>query len=129
MQKGVPPVRVKILIAALAMFLGACAGSGLGTDTLNATKATLDFYGDVVQPGIIAFGRTPTCPQPTPVICKNPETWATIQATDARVTASIVAARAALNGSVPNAGQAAAAVREINGSIPIVTNAGVRLPQ
>jgi len=107
--------------------LASCAGDGLQTDALNATRATLQFYGEVVQPGIITFGMIPTCPQPAGALCKDPATWARIQATDAQVTASIVAARAALNGTVQNSGQAASAIAAINGSLVVYSGAGVKL--
>lgn len=117
----------RILIAAAAFALAGCAGDGLQTDALNATRATLAFYGDVVQPGIITFGMIPTCPQPAGSLCKDPAAWARIQMTDATVTASIVAARNALNGSVPNSGQAASAISAINNALVVYSGAGVNL--
>lgn len=125
-------LRSLLIAVAFAPLLSGCAllaQTGLEDDALNATNATLRFYGDVVQPGVITFGRIPTCPQPVVALCKDPATWTRIQATDATVTAAIVRARAALNGSVPNSGQAAAAVSAINNSLVVYSGAGVKLAQ
>ena len=119
-------MKLRLAIIGAALLLASCAGS-LQSDALNATRATLQFYGEVVQPGIITFGMIPTCPQPAGALCKDPATWARIQATDAQVTASIVAARAALNGTVQNSGQAASAIAAINGSLVVYSGAGVKL--
>lgn len=79
--------------------------------SLNATRTTLTAYYDVAQPALLIYGRLPACPQV--VLCKNGLAFTKMQATDKAVVASIVAARAVIDGNLPDAGQIAAAVKAI----------------
>ena len=109
------------LILAVSVALSGCTtirsviGDPAANDALLAVKATITTYADVYQPGVIIYGRLPSCSKPSsPLICRDDGVFHKLQAADLAATTSILAAQSVLEGSVTDAGQITTAINAIS---------------
>lgn len=108
------------LILAASLALSGCTairsvvGDPAADDALFAVKATITTYADVYQPGVIVYGRLPSCSKPSsPLICRDDAVFHKLQAADLAATSTILAAQKVLEGSIADAGQITAAINAI----------------
>jgi len=95
--------------AALAVSLGGCSlipDSAITKDAKLAVASALTSYADIYQPAVLAYGRLPICPDPTPSgsICHDQLILAKLKAIDLATTSTIVTAKGVLDGSSSDTG-------------------------
>lgn len=120
-----------LFAAALAgmALLGGCAllpDNATTADAKQAVQVALTTYADVYQPAVIAYGKLPACPNPTPSgsICHSVALYAKLAAADAAVTKSIVAAQAVLEGTATDTGQLLNALTAIQNAEVSIASSG-----
>lgn len=107
----------KLMLAAVAMMaLSACAmipDSPAATDAKGAVKVAMTAYVDIYQPGVLIYGRLPTCPVQAPV-CHDPAVLARLKAADLTVINVVVKAQSVLEGKTSDSGELTAALNAIS---------------
>lgn len=91
-------------VLGLAMLAtSACAllpDNSVTADAKLGVQVALTTYSKVYQPALIAYGRLPACPQPTPLLCHDVAVFADLAAADAAVVASVKVAQQVMRGDV-----------------------------
>lgn len=91
------------VMGAAALLISGCAllpDSPTTTDAKRGVQIAITAYAGIYQPALLAYGRLPVCPNPTPSgsICHDRAVFAKLAATDQATTRSIVAAQAVMKG-------------------------------